>query len=238
MTRRRTVLTCCGGVLFHDSDCRALSFFFHAVLFILVLVSFQSTFLAIAHLLKTTPPFLPLSVFNTSPSWSPAGAGADTCPPPSSLAAGWSGRGRWRSDAGRSFSGAASRTAAESLGGWSSAAAPKNEEPSPGDARWASRSASRDGLGDTSDTSFEDGATRQLKNVTLHWELLKTTNDHGFSVSVTGMLFTKALYLQLELQAPSFQLIIHLICIRIRSRLNFYQAPISKWGLLDATQRF
>lgn len=72
--------------------------------------------------------------------------GVGTCPPPSSSAAGWGGRGRWRSDAGPSFSAAAWRTAAESLGGLASAAAPANGAPSPEAARWASRSAGLDGL--------------------------------------------------------------------------------------------
>lgn len=112
-----------------------------------------------------------MSVFSTSPLWSPAAAGAETCPPPSSSAAGWSGRGWWRSGAGRSFSGAASQTDAGSLGGWSSAAVPKSEAPSPVDTRWASRSAGRGGLGETSDTSVENGAASLEDFIKNCWKL-------------------------------------------------------------------
>lgn len=52
-----------------------------------------------------TCPFLLLSS-NTSPSWSPAAVGVSTCPPLSSSAAGWGGRGQWQSDVDQSFSGA------------------------------------------------------------------------------------------------------------------------------------
>lgn len=108
---------------------------------------------------------------NTSPSWSPAAVGVSTCQSPSSSAAGWGGRGQWRSDAGPSFSGVAWRTTAESLGGLASAAAPESEAPSPEAARWASRSAGLDGLdewqrqgGQINDTGCE--------NVSESWQQL------------------------------------------------------------------
>lgn len=126
--------------------------------------SLYSLFLLFFQLFSTCP-FLLLNS-NTSPSWSLATGGVGTCPPLSSSAAGWSGRGRWRSDAGQSFSGAALRRVAESLGGLASAAAPANGAPSPGAARWASHSAGLDGL----DGGYRD---REDKSVTLHGKVKK-----------------------------------------------------------------
>lgn len=83
---------------------------------------------------------------STSPSWSPAGAGVSTSPTPSPSSAGSAGRGRSPAAAGPSSSAGPWRRAGASLDGWSSAAAPESEEPSPVDPQWAWRSAVRDDL--------------------------------------------------------------------------------------------